>query len=68
MSHLAKFQQAMVADSGLANAGIHQKGFYVVYRMTMPAILMERGFLSNQSEAALITTAAFHVRERGRGS
>ncbi len=56
-------QQAMVADSGLANAGIHQRGFYVVYHTTMPAILVEGGFLSNPSEAALISTASFHARE-----
>jgi N-acetylmuramoyl-L-alanine amidase len=56
-------QQAMVAGTGLADAGIHQKGFYVVFHTTMPAVLVEGGFLSNPSEAALISTTAFHVKE-----
>ena len=63
-STLAKdVQQAMVTETGLANAGVHQKGFYVVYHTTMPAILVEGGFLSNPSEAALISTVAFHAKE-----
>lgn len=56
-------QQAMVADTGLHNAGIHQRGFYVVYHTTMPAILVEGGFLSNAAEARLISTASFHAKE-----
>lgn len=61
---LAKYvQQAMVSTTGLANAGIHVKGFYVVYHTTMPSILVEGGFLSNLSEARLISTTAFHAKE-----
>ncbi len=56
-------QQAMVAATGLTNAGIYRRGFYVVYRTTMPAILVEGGFLSNRPEANLISTQAFHVKE-----
>jgi N-acetylmuramoyl-L-alanine amidase len=56
-------QQAMIAGTGLVDAGIHQKGFYVVYRTSMPSVLVEGGFLSNPAEAALISTAAFHQRE-----
>jgi N-acetylmuramoyl-L-alanine amidase/3D (Asp-Asp-Asp) domain-containing protein/peptidoglycan hydrolase-like protein with peptidoglycan-binding domain len=56
----ADVQDALVAHTGLADLGTPTAGFYVISRTTMPAILVEAGFLSNPTEAALISTAAFH--------
>lgn len=56
-------QQAMVAGTGLADIGTLRAGFYVLRNTTMPAILVEGGFLSNPTEARRISTAAFHRTE-----
>lgn len=56
-------QKAMVATTGLRNDGVLTAPFYVVRKTTMPAVLVEGGFLSNRAEAAEITTPAFHQSE-----
>ena len=56
-------QKAMVGTTGLRNDGVQTAPFYVVRNTTMPAVLVEGGFLSSGAEAARITTPAFHQSE-----
>jgi N-acetylmuramoyl-L-alanine amidase len=56
-------QGEMVRTAGLKDDGVRQAPFYVIKNTTMPAVLVEGGFLSNASEAQLITSPAFHARE-----
>lgn len=56
-------ETAMTVHTGLTNLGVHRAGFYVVRKTTMPSVLVEGGFLSNRSEANLISTPAFHAEE-----
>lgn len=39
------------------NRGVRQAGFYVLYRTTMPSILIELGFLSNAEEEKFLNSA-----------
>ena len=59
----ADIQDEMVATTGLRDDGVQTARFYVTKNTTMPAVLVEGGFLSNPSEAARITTPSFHETE-----
>ncbi len=56
-------QRRMIETTGLSDRGVHIGEFYVLKHTTMPAILVEGGFLSNPTEASLITAFAFHQKE-----
>jgi len=56
-------EHAMTAGTGLRSDGVLTAPFYVTRQTTMPAVLVEGGFLTNAAEAALITTPAFHQKE-----
>ena len=43
---------------GLKNRGVKQAGFMVLYRATMPAVLVELGFLSNIEEEKLLASSS----------
>jgi N-acetylmuramoyl-L-alanine amidase len=40
------------------NRGVRQAGFYVLYKTTMPSILIELGFLSNPAEEKFLTSSS----------
>lgn len=45
-----------VKETGLTNRGIKQEPFVVLYGASMPAVLIECGFLSNQSDEAYLNS------------
>ena len=52
-----KVQKQMKEKVGFNDRGVRQAGFLVLYKTSMPAILIEAGFLSNlKDEQFLITT------------
>ena len=53
-----------------ANRGVRRRGFYVLRKTTVPAVLVECGFLTNATEANYAQSAAYREKlaeEIGRG-
>lgn len=55
-------QMALIDRTESTNRGAKAKALYVVRHTTMPAILVEGGFISNPFEAKLISTPAYRDR------
>ena len=51
-----------VSASTKQNLGVKQAPFYVLVGATMPAILVETGFLSNNSDASKLKTSAYRKK------
>ncbi|MEH7252836.1 N-acetylmuramoyl-L-alanine amidase [Neobacillus niacini] len=49
-----KVQNNMVSLTGLSNRGVKTANFHVLRETSMPAILVECGFMTNRNEAALM--------------
>lgn len=47
-----KVQKNMVSATHLTNRGVKQAGLWVLYKVAMPSILLEMGFLSNSKDEA----------------
>jgi N-acetylmuramoyl-L-alanine amidase len=45
-----------------ANRGVRRRGYYVLRRTTIPAVLVECGFLTNPTEAAYAQTASYRQK------
>jgi N-acetylmuramoyl-L-alanine amidase len=52
----ASIQVQMSERVGLADRGVRQAGFLVLYKTTMPSVLAEIGYLSNGEEEAFLTS------------
>ncbi len=52
----ASIQEQMEERVGLNNRGVRQAGFIVLYKTAMPSVLVEVGYLSNQSEEKFLVT------------
>lgn len=52
--------QAQMKNSGplASDRGIHQDPFYVLWKTTMPAVLIENGFISNPKDLAVLRTSS----------
>lgn len=49
----------MIAALGLSDRGIHQKSLHVTRETTMPAVLLEAGYLSSTNDESLMYTDVF---------
>ncbi len=55
-------QHGIVARTGLLNRGVKQAGFYVLYKVFMPAVLVETAFISNPVEERKLKDPDFQWR------
>lgn len=53
-----KVQNQLVKNGKRKNRGVQQAGFLVLYKTSMPSVLVELGFLSNKEEEKLMTSEA----------
>lgn len=56
MQLAAEIQKEMQERVGLNDRGVRQAGFLVLYRTTMPSVLVEIGYLSNAEEEKFLVT------------
>lgn len=49
-------QEQMEERVGMNNRGVRQAGFIVLYRTTMPSVLVETGYMSNAAEEAFLVS------------
>ena len=52
-------QQALIYETQAVDKGIAPATFYVVRNTSMPSVLIEMGFISNQKEAALLQSDSY---------
>jgi len=55
-------QDSLVQGTGMNDKGIHSARFYVLRRTTMPAVLIETGFVTGSEDAANLADAGFRSR------
>jgi N-acetylmuramoyl-L-alanine amidase len=55
----AAVQKALIKSTGLRDRSVKRADFTVIAKTTMPAILVEAGFMTNREEAALLKTDAY---------
>jgi N-acetylmuramoyl-L-alanine amidase len=58
----ASVHREVLGLMGTENRGIRQRGFYVIRNTRVPAVLVEPGFLSTDSEARRLSSSAFQDR------
>ena len=58
----ATVQRSLVACLGLTDRGVREQPFYVVRKTTMPAVLVEGGFLSSAVDVALLAQPDFRQK------
>ncbi len=52
-----KIQKKFTANTPLKDRGVKQAGFWVLYKTTMPGVLIETGFLSNATDEKFLNSA-----------
>jgi N-acetylmuramoyl-L-alanine amidase len=58
VSFASKIEQQMETTAKRRSRGVKQAGFLVLYKTTMPGVLIELGFISNKNDEAFLTSAA----------
>jgi len=58
-----KVQKNLLAASNLTDRGVKQAGYWVLYKVAMPSILVELGFLSNTKDEEYLAKTANQDRE-----
>jgi N-acetylmuramoyl-L-alanine amidase len=58
----SRVEANFTANTKLTERGVKQAGFLVLYRTTMPGVLVETGFLSNSHEEAYLMSSAGQER------
>jgi N-acetylmuramoyl-L-alanine amidase len=58
----ASIHAAVVGGAPSENRGVRRRGYYVLRRTTIPAVLVECGFLTNPTEAQYAQTAAYRQK------
>jgi N-acetylmuramoyl-L-alanine amidase len=59
MALAANIHQNVIAGAPSENRGIRRRGYYVLRKITSPAVLVECGFLTNPAEGQLALTSAY---------
>ena len=59
---LAEFIQKSLVDKEEMDRGVKQAGFYVLYGVYMPAVLIEMGFITNPQEERLLRSKKYQKR------
>ncbi|PYI92306.1 MAG: N-acetylmuramoyl-L-alanine amidase [Verrucomicrobia bacterium] len=58
----ASIQGAVLGGAPTENRGVRRRGYYVLRRTTIPAVLVECGFLTNPTEAQYAQSAAYRQK------
>ena len=58
----ASIQASVVRAAGTENRGVRRRGYYVLRRTTIPAVLVECGFLTHPNEAQYAQSAAYQQK------
>ena len=54
--------EQIIASTGANDRGVRSARFHVIVKTSMPAILVETGFITNPSEAARLVSSAYQER------
>ena len=58
----SNIRSAMKRKTSLADRGIHQAGFYVLVGASMPAVLVELGYLSNETDVKTLKSSSGQLK------
>src|SRR2546430_6069286 len=58
----ASIHSALVSGAPSENRGVRRRGYFVLRKTTVPAVLIECGFLTNPTEAQFAQTTAYRQR------
>ncbi|MCY7334138.1 MAG: N-acetylmuramoyl-L-alanine amidase, partial [Pseudanabaena sp. CAN_BIN31] len=54
--------QQIIASTGANDRGVRSARFHVIVKTSMPAILVETGFITNPAEASKLVNTAYQER------